>query len=736
MILLHRYSEKLKLCLVILFALKVSTAHPSELDYIFKFNSQNSYSNYSTLGLIQNPNARFNPAGTIAFTFSDIDPYYRGSIMSYPFDWAEVAYQYTDVNNALYSLSEDFSGRQTYKDKGFDVKFRILKESSYFPQVALGMRDIAGTGVFSAEYLVASKFIFTNSFIYDFSFGLGWGTLSKQNLSNPLKRISSDFVERTRDSNTQGGELSFGNFFSGNMGVFGGVEAYLPNLKGIRIKLEYDGVDYKKEGFPFGRDSSRFAFESVRRADSNINFGVVFPVNNSIQLRASFVKGNTFNIGFSVTGLFGKKNPLVKKRDPYREIPNKNIIKEVTSRSDLLLYRAALVELRKQNLFLQSANKDNNTFEVAYSQAKYRDFARSAGRVIKTLDAVSPNEIKYFKLVDDNAGMFLNEVTVDRELFVKYQKEDLFPLGAQALTISSVKRRDKDYFAYKPDAEYPAIFYKIAPAVRSQIGGPDGFYFGEVSLGFSSEIKFTRNIGLILQGQAGGVSNFGELKLQSDSVLPRVRSDIVNYLKQSQDFNIKRLQFNMFNNPFNNLYTKISAGILEDMFAGIGGEVLYKPFNQNFALGFEVWSAQQRDYNMLFDLRDYKTITGHLNFYFNEPNSGLLFHLKGGKYLAKDSGITIDIGRRFPSGLAIGGFFSLTDISKEEFGEGSFDKGFYFHIPVEIFFDKFSRGFSSFGLKPLTRDGAAIIAPSFALYGVTYEAQMGFIDRDWSGLYD
>ena len=63
----------------------------------------------------------------------------------------------------------------------------------------------------------------------------------------------------------------------------------------------------------------------------------------------------------------------------------------------------------------------------------------------------------------------------------------------------------------------------------------------------------------------------------------------------------------------------------------------------------------------------------------------MLFHLRGGRYLAKDSGVTFDFSRIFRSGMRVGAFFSLTDISFEEFGEGSFDKGFYFHVPLEIF---------------------------------------------------
>ena len=59
----------------------------------------------------------------------------------------------------------------------------------------------------------------------------------------------------------------------------------------------------------------------------------------------------------------------------------------------------------------------------------------------------------------------------------------------------------------------------------------------------------------------------------------------------------------------------------------------------------------------------------------------MLLTLRGGRFLAKDSGINFDFSRIFPSGLRMGAFFSLTDISEQEFGEGSFDKGFLFPYP-------------------------------------------------------
>ena len=227
-----------------------------------------------------------------------------------------------------------------------------------------------------------------------------------------------------------------------------------------------------------------------------------------------------------------------------------------------------------------------------------------------------------------------------------------------------------------------------------------------------------------------------DLKLGSDSVLPRVRTDIVQYLRQSRNLSIKRMQLNYFNQFTPSLFYRFSAGIFESMFSGYGGEILYRPYHRNFGIGFEVWEAYQRDYNQMFDLRNYKTLTGHLNLFYHEPRTNILFHIKGGRYLAKDSGFTFDVSRIFRSGLRMGAFFSLTDISEEEFGEGSFDKGFYFWVPVEMFSGRYFKRTFGWGLRPITRDGAQSLIFGYPLWGVTDSSTDHRFRRRISDIYD
>jgi len=689
-------------------------------DYKYRF-SYPSFSNYGTIGVINNPSARFLPEGSYGLTWSANQPYLKGSIVAYPFSWMEASYQYTDINNALYSESRAFSGSQSFKDKSFDAKFKLINEGIYIPAVAVGFRDLAGTGIFSGEYIVASKMYRG----FDFSLGMGFGTLSGgSSISNPFFKLSDSFRTRSFEGG-QGGEISINSFFGGEAALFGGVEYYLPFKHGARLKFEYDSINYRKEGL-------LKIFDDV---DFDYNFGFVLPLTKSLTVKAAITRGNQFNFGFSYSGFMRDRNPVIPKNDPYVPVEYSRNVQNVTATSEDLLYRAALKYLNERQFYLQSAQIEENKIAVAYSQSKYQNYAISTGRAIRTLDEISPDYIDTFVLTNVNAETDLFTVEVNREAFRKYEKFKLTDALMQDTNVYSNSQESKDH-TFRPAVNFPAYFYKFSPDLRYQIGGPDGFFFGDFAIALHAEAVIRKNINITFKARAGIYDNMDDLKLASDSVLPRVRTDIVKYLKSSKDANISRFQLNIFNNPRNSIYTKFSAGILEDMFVGFGGEILYRPFASIFAVGAEAWRVQQRDYEMLFGLKQYETTTGHITGYLNHPGSGILFKLSGGRYLAEDSGLTFDVSRIFKSGVQMGVWFSKTDISAEEFGEGSFDKGFYFNVRIDSFFTKYNRGYTGFGLRPLTRDGAAKLAPGHNLYGVTDQGSLSNILKDWETIYD
>ena len=664
------------------------------------------------------PTARFSEEGTLAFSWTHNEPYLRGSVIAYPFDWFEASYQYADINNTLYSPVKEFSGSQSLKDKSFDAKFRLLSESNLFPQVALGLRDLAGTSVFSAEYIVASKLI--NNF--DITFGIGWGNLNGNKIDNPLKNISDSFAERSGPL-SGGGQFSTGSYFSGDAGYFGGIEYFIPKFNGARIKLELDGTNYQTEG----------PLEVSQDAKFNISY--VHPLTKNFFVKASYIKGNTLSFGFSYRAPLGRKNPFMKKQDKMKEVENTDAIKLVTSKSDQNLYRASLLYLSQRNFALQSADINNEELKVAYAQSKYRTQAIAAGRVLRILDDIAPETIRNIEVSEINGGMGMYTISANRSSLSRSKD---FQDPSIILPTASVESSlyDRSDYEFKPTIKYPKLFYNIGPDIKSQIGGPDGFYFGDLRITAYSELLLNRDLSLITVLSQGVTNNFSELKLPSDSILPHVRTDIVDYLKEGSGFTIRRMQLNYFKNPLEDLYFKFSAGIFESMFAGFGFEALYRPFSGDVAVGVDAWRVRQRAFDQMFSFRDYETSTGHITFYYREPSSKVLFKLIGGKYLAQDSGITLDLSREFYSGFQIGIFASRTDISKAEFGEGSFDKGFYWWMPVDLFFGDYRKQTTGWGLRPLTRDGAQRLVQGYPLWGVTdYADKRGIIDH-WGDFYD
>ncbi len=90
------------------------------------------------------------------------------------------------------------------------------------PEISVGIRDIGGTSINGAEYIVANK-KFSN---LDITLGLGWGALSSfAEFDNPFVLLNSGFSKRVSNQKASStGKFSANNFFRGEkVGLFGGI---------------------------------------------------------------------------------------------------------------------------------------------------------------------------------------------------------------------------------------------------------------------------------------------------------------------------------------------------------------------------------------------------------------------------------------------------------------------------------------------------------------------------------
>ena len=609
----------------------------------------NTLNNHGTVGLINMPTARFYDESSYGFTIYNGDPDQKITMASLPFDWLEASFFYTNIKDKPYCRSQiDPVCDQDYKDKGFNIKIR-LKEEGIWPAIALGVYDIAGTGFYSSEYIVGSYGLNKT----DLHFGIGWGQLngSKENFKNPFGIFGNNFYDRPKSIEDKGGQFQPSRYFSGETAspFFGVTHAISKNFL---VKLEYDttvtpgqiGYAEPEQDFSFGIDINLF---------KNFTIGI------------SSERGNSTSIRFSYRNDTKQSNPRYQyKESNHKEADNKHI------------------------RFIRNLNENGIGVNKIYESADQIG--------VQLSQFTHPN----LDIIDDiirrasyNAG-FVKPVKKDlriADLKARTEYDEAFERSAKLIYSRQAKNKFKTNtrLSIRPFLASREEFFKGALMIEN-----DSQYIFFDNFFFSSNLKYSL------------ADNFDDLKYPPVNTYPaQVRSDVKEYLKNfNEGIFIGRAQFDYHLSPKNNHHIMISAGILEEMFNGAGFEYLYYDQDSNFAVGFETFEVKKRDYKMRFGTLDYRNITGHINFYYR--NYGRIpfdAKISYGEYLAGDEGFTIDLSRSFSNGTKFGVFASFTDVSTDDFGEGSFDKGIYFNIPV-------FGNLINYSWRPLTKDpGAKLI---------------------------
>ena len=615
--------------------------------------------------------------------------------------------------------------RGLYLDKGFNVKFTYRSKNTIIPNLAIGLDDFSGTGLFTKEYIVMSKG-YRNSVV---SLGLGWGKFTGQNsFDNPLSFISEGFkVRPSRSDNLNlGGSPSYDLWFRGNASVFGGIEYLIPNSKGLKLKIELDPFDYTD----MSSVSSLEPINKIRKKDSNVNFGLSFPWNDYLNFDISYIKGNTLNLSFSYGLTFNSYNNGKKPKF------NPELTKSTkTGNKKRDFYEDLLVNLNRNRLLLQTSDLDQGNLDISISTSEHRNAIRSSSYASSIANVIAEQhdiDLKTINISHINAGVEINEISY----IANYYDNENTPIE---LTIRNTALDSGDPNGYvqdefQPNVKFPAFFSSLSPSIRSYVGNPEKFYFGGIDLNLNSEVQFSRNLILYSELIYPMINNFSNVTYNPDSLMEHVRTDIVKYL-QEDDLHINRMQLDYIWSPYKEIYSKITAGIFEQMFGGLGGEILYKPFNKNYYIGFEMFYVKQRSFNKRFDFQDYKTSTGHLNLGYRFAK-GVELNLSYGRYLAKDDGFTLDLSRTTLAGFKAGIYFTRTDVPAEIFGEGSFDKGFYFQIPLDLISNQYSNEYTNFKISPLTRDGGAKLIYDKDLRGLIYNSTYYELYRQWNGYRD
>lgn len=793
--------------------------------------------NLGTIGLIEMPSARMAPDGELsagASYFKNTQHYNLGFQI---LPWLEGSFRYS----GLAHFNPEFP---VYWDRSFGIKVRLWNEGDVLPAVAFGINDIVGTGVYSSEYLVASK-----SFgDFDTTIGMGWGRLGSANtIRNPLAQLSSSF--ETRPSLTTPGGTNFKVFLHGpQTGIFGGViwRSPLPGLSVIaeassdsypyeravgnftpRTQMNY-GLSYQaSEGVTLGlnwlygkaiggnlsfqmnpvrpqyltklgepppqpvirpAEAQQQALETLigqrgdradtrrksamarvnrgRFVDTLLNAETITDVRvtgqrlsltvmsgdrqKTCQMAARAAQASEADLA-EVIVRFGREEtrcdvqtaaPLLQTAelsDRVRIIPlalKTPLMIDATAVSTFASEKSAALrkfkaDALKQRVSILAASFDESVATVYYSNQRYHSESDAIERLALLLMADAPQTIEKFVLIAVQNDIPQKQFQILRTPAERALSQDTDNPSIFQSPVS-IAPAPMDNPILRAGEHYPRFDWSIFPQFRQQFFDPNNPFGAQLVGALNASVELAPGLMIWGQAETSLIDSFSTGR-KSDSQLPHVRTDFLEYFNQGKN-GLGGLAVNYRFRPTPEVFATLKAGYLESMFAGVGGEVLWQPSGQRWALGADLYQLWQRDFDRLFGLQRYRVTTGHVTLYYASPFYNLDFQMRAGQYLAGDRGLTFQVTRRFSTGVEVGAFFTKTNVSSDRFGEGGFDKGIIIRIPLGWIAPIETQNQVALDLRPVQRDGGQLLLGDATLYEETRRASQSEIVRDGHSL--
>lgn len=729
-----------------------------------------SQSDFGGVGLMQMPTGRMAPEGEFNFATSYNDEYQHFTASVQLFPWFETTVRYTQVQDLLYSSDPSFSGNTKYTDKGIDFKVRLLEESNWLPETSIGVRDFGGTGLFDAEFIAATKRVGP----LDFTLGIGWGYIGNSgNLTSDKKDLNYN-CDRDTSYGGKGGTVDYQRWFKGCAALFGGVEYQTP-WDPLRVKVEYDGNDYQSD-FPVVRGGIAMP------QDSKFNYGLLYRFGDWGDLHLSYERGNTWTLGFSLQTNFNeltqiKRDPAAAKYKPIPAAPLTHVqttntpLDSVNSSEQTPAIASATLDTTKeiadvhliqpQEGMLETAINwskvaqdlqsiagynnpkiylDSDSITVIGEQTKFRDRNEAHQRAATILANSSDlTRIKEYRLIETHYSQPITETRIDAEKFAQVASFGYLNAKITDASQVSVPSLPQGQLVTNSDKNWlDKLGFDISPTMVQSFGGSESFYMFNIGVTGSANYRFTDNFefgGSLYLNLYDNYDKFLYDVPPDGTDLKRVRTLIRQYVHDNP-VRVNNLQLTWMDNLSDNISYQAYGGYLEMMYGGVGTEFLYRPLNSQWAFGFDVNYAKQRDPDSMFGFfkdenqfdpltnRAYRVqtgvVTGHATAYYQPewfPNT--LLRVSAGQYLTEDKGVTVDFSKQFDSGVIVGAFATKTNLSADEYGEGSFTKGFYISIPFDLMTVKSTHSRAFLSWMPLTRDGGQMLGRKYNLFDVT-----------------
>lgn len=635
-------------------------------------------------GYFSMPSARMGEEGEVSIGYAWVPPYYQYSLKLQLVDFLEVSGSYRVFRGIDDPILTPL-GFGDYSDKGANVKLSLFKpEDSHYqiPGLAIGLEDFMGTSSFKAYYIVLTQ-VFLK---YNLEVSLGYGA----------HRIRKWF-----------GGLNWMPFR----------HSKYTSLQNLSFVVEYDAIPYKDElieKHPKGR---------VKR--SPINFGIKYRLWEMFDLSLAYIRGDKVALSISTNYNFGSTKGIVPKLEnalPYSAPVNLQPLGCL--RPEDVMMQDLIFAFNDQGIDVLDAwlgcEKGEKVLRLKLINLLYREEECFKERITAILAALTPQDIQKVIVVVDTFIVSVQEYHFNMTLVRRYHNKEMGRFEFDLLTPTKE-------VSYPNQLQSKLIFYKekerfnleLFPRTQTLFGSSRGKFKYALGLtlginGFlGNEIYYSIQLGYFFLSDLHDISHVDRL---NPSQLPHVRSDIIEYYKQ-KSITLDEAYLERVWNWGRGWYTRISVGLLEIEYAGVGTEWLYYPVNSAWAVGMDFAVLKKRTHDS-WGFTDY-VIKLHgfkpermrfigtqyfLNIYYDWSCNNLEFKVSAGKFLADDFGARMEVSRYFPSGLRVGFWYTLTNGNDKINGQTYYDKGVFFSMPLDIFYTKSSRSRWGYGMSAWLRD--------------------------------
>ncbi|PZQ46956.1 MAG: hypothetical protein DI551_04180 [Micavibrio aeruginosavorus] len=652
------------------------------------------------IGLNTIPTARMDEEGIARAGLSTLDPY------NHAFIGMQIAKPlYVNLRQSMEVSSIGEQPHRVYP--GMDFKLRLGEEGRYAPEIAFGMDSALGHKRFSSEYFALSKRYYN----FDFTAGIAWGRMGSGGiLPNPLARLSSHF-DRERNYTDQNAASPADWFTGKEIGLFGGFEYALP-IEGLSFKADI-GADRS----PGERRSFDFDAPALWSVGFNYNPTPWFGFGTSL------IGGDKIMARITL-----QDNLYKRKIKSYKDNP-------AIAGKDEGMFGKLWAKIQRggddePSIHMGEPVKDGRDLAAVLHLNDAQPSAMQIGRAAKALAAKADKDTATITIIPARQGLRGNSITLS-----KRDVQNLAEGNASPEEVWQDASFSQKYASSGRDNMFEKL--KLFPelSISPQEEETTHLYRASLVAEKTSEWKygFLSGAGLRLNiaDNLHRLSKFKNINLKS------VRGD-ADYFTANR-VNAERAYIGWMHTILPDIHFAATAGILEEMYAGYGGEILYRPSASPFAIGLEGWNAFKRDPTapLALGLRgDDASWTGHGTLYYDIPNTDLTAYLKAGRFLGGDWGASGGAETQFDNGVKIKGYVTATNSDdKDVFGaDRNVIAGLQLAIPLGGL--KFIPEGSAARIKaePMGRDDGQMLDKPLSLYEATEPMSYRRLGRNWQAV--